>query len=62
MKVESFRDAVPDYLNDFEDIFAEESFDTLPERKKWDHTIELVPNAQMHNCKIYPLLPVEQKV
>jgi hypothetical protein len=40
---------------------VEESFDALPEWKKWDHTIELVPNAQTHNCKIYPLSPVEQK-
>jgi hypothetical protein len=60
-KVHSFRDAVPDYLHDFEDVFAEESFDALPERKKWDHAIELVPNAQSRNCKIYPLSPVEQK-
>jgi hypothetical protein len=60
-KVESFRDAVPDYLHNFEDVFVEESFDALPERKKWDHAIELVLNAQMCNCKIYPLLLVEQK-
>ena len=37
----TFRDAVPDYLHDFEDIFAEESYETLPERKQWDHAIEL---------------------
>jgi hypothetical protein len=60
-KVHSFRDAVPDYLYDFEDVFAEESFDALLEWKKWDHAIELVPNAQTRNCKIYPLSPVEQK-
>jgi hypothetical protein len=60
-KVHSFRNVVPDYLHDFEDVFMEESFDALPERKKWDHAIELVPNAQTRNCKIYPLSPVEQK-
>jgi hypothetical protein len=26
-----FRDAVPNYLHDFEDVFSKESFDTLPE-------------------------------
>jgi hypothetical protein len=61
VKVHSFHDAVPDYLHNFEDVFAEESFDALPERKKWDHAIELILNAQTHNCKIYPLSPVEQK-
>jgi hypothetical protein len=60
-KVKSFRDDVPDHLHDFEDIFSEESYDALPERKQWDHAIELVLNAQMRNCKIYPLSPVEQK-
>jgi hypothetical protein len=30
-KVHSFRDAVLDYLHDFEDVFTEESFDALPE-------------------------------
>jgi hypothetical protein len=58
---QSFRDAVPDYLHEFEDVFAEESYDALPERKQWDHAIELVPDAKMNNPKIYPLAPNEQK-
>ena len=37
----SFRDVVPASLHEFEDIFSKESFDTLPERRKWDHAIEL---------------------
>jgi len=55
-----FRDAVPNYLHDFEDVFSKESFDALPEQKPWDHAIELVPNAEMGNCKIYPLSWDEQ--
>ena len=55
-----FRDAVPNYLHDFEDIFAEESYNALPDRKIWDHAVELVPNAQSSNCKIYPLSWDEQ--
>ena len=60
-KAQSFHDVVPDYLHDFEDVFSEDSYDALPERKQWDHAIELVPNSQMRNCKIYPLSPVEQE-
>jgi hypothetical protein len=55
-----FRDAVPDYLHDFQDVFAEESYNALPDRKIWDHAIELVPDAQSSNCKIYPLSRDEQ--
>jgi hypothetical protein len=55
-----FRDAVPDYLQDFEKVFSKESFDALPERKPWDHAIELVPDATLGNCKIYPLSRDEQ--
>ena len=38
-----------------------ESFDELPDQKKWDHAIELVPAAQMLITKVYPLPPVKQK-
>jgi hypothetical protein len=41
-KIHSFHNAVPNYLHDFEDVFVEESFDALPEQKKWDHAIELI--------------------
>jgi hypothetical protein len=56
----TFRDTVPDHLHDFEDVFAKESFDTLPDRKQWDHAIELVPGAEPSSCKVYPLAPNEQ--
>jgi hypothetical protein len=49
-----------DYLHDFQDIFAEESYNALPDRKIWDHAIELVPDAHASNCKIYPLSRDEQ--
>jgi hypothetical protein len=52
---------VPKYLRNFEDVFSKKSFNALPERKIWDHAIELVPNSTPSNCKVYPLLPVEQK-
>jgi hypothetical protein len=55
-----FNDIVPMHLQDFEDVFAKESFDALPERKVWDHAIELVPDAKLSSCKIYPVSVNEQ--
>ena len=51
---------IPDYLRDFEDVFAKESFDALPVQRTWDHAIELEPGAKPANCKVYPLSPSEQ--
>jgi len=58
--VKSFKEAVPDYLHEFKDVFTEESYDVLPEWKQWDHAVELIPGAPMKNCKVYPLSPLEQ--
>ena len=55
------RERIPSYLQDYEDIFAKESFDTLPDQRPWDHAIELVPDADPKGCKVYPLSPNEQK-
>ena len=49
----SFQDVVPGYLYDFEDMFSKTSFDSLPEHKQWNHAIELVPDAEPSNCKVY---------
>src|SRR3978361_1296839 len=59
--VKDFRDTVPSYLHDYEDVFAKSSFDVLPDRKPWDHAVELIPDAKPANCKVYPLSPNEQK-
>jgi len=58
--VKSFKEMVPKYLQDFEDVFTEESYDVLLEWKQWDHVVELVLGAPMKNCKVYPLSPSEQ--
>jgi hypothetical protein len=55
------RDSLPDHFYDYLDVFSKESFDVLPERKPWDHAIELVPDSKPANCKVYPLAPNEQK-
>src|SRR6202789_2338328 len=56
----SFHESVPTHLHDFEDLFSKASFDRLPDRKIWDHAIELVPGAKTSSCKVYPLAPSEQ--
>jgi hypothetical protein len=59
LETKSFRDLALDYLHDFEDVFSKTSFDDLLVQKPWDHTIELVPDAQNKSCKVYPLSILE---
>src|SRR5882724_5598963 len=40
-----FEDIVPKPYQEFKDVFAKDSFDKLPDHKKWDHAIELIPDA-----------------
>jgi hypothetical protein len=56
-----FEDLVPKHLHDFKEIFSKASFDMLPEHKKWDHAVELIPQAVPRSCKVYPLSLTEQK-
>jgi len=56
-----FEDIVPKPYQQFKDVFSKESFEELPDQKKWDHAIKLIPDAQTFSTKIYPLVPVEQK-
>ncbi|KAG5725192.1 hypothetical protein E4T56_gene10213 [Termitomyces sp. T112] len=55
-----FHSTVPNHLHDFEDVFSKASFDSLPERKQWDHAIELILDVEPSSCKVYPLMPHEQ--
>jgi hypothetical protein len=36
-----FEDIVPTTLHRYADIFSETAFDSVPERRKWDHAIDL---------------------
>jgi len=53
--------SVPEYLKEFDSVFSKDSFDALPESKKWDHAVELIPGEKASNCKVYPLALTEQK-
>jgi hypothetical protein len=57
----SFRDSVPESLHDFEDVFSKESFDSLPDRRKWDHAIELERDPEPGFHKVYPMTLEEQE-
>jgi len=41
-------------------VFAKKDFDILPEHRKWDHAIELIPRAEPKSSKVYPLSLLEQ--
>lgn len=56
----SFEDIVPAHYHDHHKVFSKESFDELPERKVWDHAIELKSDSEPFRSKIYPLSPNEQ--
>ncbi len=58
----TFEEMVPEHYHSFRDLFSKENFDDLPERKPWDHAIELIPNAKATlDCKVYPLNRHEQE-
>jgi hypothetical protein len=40
-KLKGFEDIVPMSLHTYANVFSETAFDSLPERHKWDHAIEL---------------------
>jgi transposase InsO family protein len=46
---------------DFVDVFDKKDFDELPPRKKWDHAIELIPDAKNFRTRLYPLSKSEQE-
>jgi hypothetical protein len=55
-----FEDIVPTSLHTYADVFSETAFDTLPEHRKWDHTIELEHEPSPGSCKVHPMTLIEQ--
>jgi len=50
---------LPAYVAEFQSVFAKEDFDILPEHRKWNHAIKLIPGAEPKSSKVYPLSPLE---
>jgi predicted aspartyl protease len=59
-KPKGFEDIVPMSLHTYADIFSETAFDSLPERRKWDHAIELEREPSPEFRKVYPMTLTEQ--
>jgi hypothetical protein len=55
-----FEDIVPTSLHTYADVFSETAFDSLPERCKWDHAIELEREPSPGFCKVYLMTLIEQ--
>jgi len=51
---------LPTYVAEFQSVFAKKGFDILPEHRKWDHAIKLIPGVEPKLSKVYPLTPLEQ--
>jgi len=45
---------LPEY-KDYADIFSQEKINALPEHSKYDHRIDLIPEAKLPDGPIYPL-------
>jgi hypothetical protein len=52
-KLKGFEDIVLTSLHTYADIFSETAFDSLPERRKWDHAIELECEPSPRFRKVY---------
>jgi hypothetical protein len=59
-KPKGFEDIVLMSLHTYANVFSETAFDSLPEHRKWDHTIELEHEPSPGFCKVYPMTLTEQ--
>jgi hypothetical protein len=59
-KPRGFGDIMPTTLHEYADVFSETTFDSLPERRKWDHAIELEREPSPGFQNVYPMTLTEQ--
>jgi len=52
---------LPEVYAEYRTVFEKEALERMPERKAWDHAIDLKTDFIPKDCKIYPLSPEEQK-
>ena len=60
-QTQTFEEVIPEAYHEFKDMFNKETFDELPPRRPWDHTIELLTGDHKVDCKTYNLTSAEQK-
>jgi Reverse transcriptase (RNA-dependent DNA polymerase) len=51
---------LPEQYQDYKQVFEKVASERFPDKKVWDHTIDLKPDFAACNCKVYPLTPGEQ--
>ena len=51
---------LPEVYAKYKDVFDKKASQRLPERRTWDHTIDLKPDFIPKDCKVYPMTPEEQ--
>ncbi|KAF9796506.1 hypothetical protein IEO21_10991 [Rhodonia placenta] len=59
--VKTAEESVPKQYHEFLKVFSKEASERLPERKPYDHAIELVPGYSTFHSKVYPLSNNEQE-
>ena len=50
---------LPPQYSDYADVFSEQTFDTLPPQRDFDHAIDLKESVMPKVAKLYPLNPKE---
>jgi ADP-heptose:LPS heptosyltransferase len=50
---------LPEHYQEYKQVFEKAASERFPERKPWDHTIDLKEDFVPRDCKIYPLTPSE---
>ena len=48
---QTLNEIIPEVYREFLGVFDKKDFDTLPERRQWDHAIELIPGAKANGTK-----------
>jgi hypothetical protein len=62
-KKKEWQDFISKSYHRFKKVFLESASEQFPERKKWDHAINLKDDAPTSlDCRVYPLSPEEKKV
>jgi RNase H-like domain found in reverse transcriptase/Reverse transcriptase (RNA-dependent DNA polymerase) len=51
---------LPEQYQDYKRVFEKAASERFPDKKVWDHAIDLKPDFAARNCKVYPLTPGEQ--
>jgi hypothetical protein len=58
----TWQELVPARYHEFGSVFSEEASERFPDKRRWDHTIDLKPDAPTSiDCRVYPLSPKEKE-